>query len=62
MQNRTEPKYIMIYKLDYAMELVRMGHSIFMTQDNPRYKDKIMWIFENDETFNEDFKRVRGKE
>jgi hypothetical protein len=52
----------MIYKLDYAMELVRMGHSIFMTQDNPRYKDKIMWIFENDETFNEDFKRIRGKE
>lgn len=55
-------KYVMVYRMDLAMELVKLGHKIISTTPNPRRNDLSAWIFERDETFTKDFNRLLGKE
>jgi hypothetical protein len=55
-------KYIMIYRMDLAMELIGLGHKVFQTCPNPQKSNLTAWIFEKDETFEEDFNRLLGKE
>jgi hypothetical protein len=52
----------MVYKMDLAMELIRLGHKVFQTCPNPLRSDLTAWIFEKDETFEEDFNMLLGKE
>lgn len=47
-------QYRMVYKLDYAMQLIEMGHSVHMTMPNPKNNNFTVWIFEVDETFERD--------
>ena len=61
-KQQDENKYVMVYRMDYAMELVKLGHRIISTCPNPRRSDLSAWIFEKDETFIEDFNNLRGKE
>lgn len=55
-------KYVMVYRMDLAMELVKLGHKIISTTPNPRRSDLSAWIFERDETFTKDFNRLLRKE
>jgi hypothetical protein len=59
----TKPnKYVMIYRLDYAMELKKLGHEIVETCPNPRNSTLTAFIFEKDESFEEDFNTIlRGE-
>lgn len=47
-------QYRMVYKLDYAMQLINMGHKVHMTMPNPKNENFTVWIFEVDETFERD--------
>ena len=47
-------QYKMIYKLDYAMQLIEMGHKVHMTMPNPKNENFTVWIFIVDETFERD--------
>ena len=65
MQNTKQ--YKMVYKLDYAMQLIEMGHKVHMTIPNPKNENFIVWIFTIDETFERDLMTLvsngrRGKE
>lgn len=55
-------KYVMVYRMDLAMELIKLGHRVISTTPNPRRNDLSAWIFERDETFTKDFNRLLGKE
>ena len=55
-------KYVMVYRMDLAMELIKLGHRVISTTPNPRRSDLSAWIFERDETFTKDFNRLLGKE
>lgn len=58
----TNTKYQMVYKMSYAISLIQMGHKVLMTTPNPRKPELTAWIFEKDETFEEDFNKLLGKE
>jgi hypothetical protein len=63
MTNSTQNgKYSIIYKMDLAMEMIKRGHKVFTTMPNPQRPQLTAWVFEKDETFNEDFKKLLGKE
>ena len=47
-------QYRMVYKLNYAMQLINMGHKVHMTMPNPKNENFTVWIFEVDETFERD--------
>ena len=55
-------KYVMVYRMDLAMELIKLVHRVISTTPNPRRSDLSAWIFERDETFTKDFNRLLGKE
>lgn len=59
---KQKSKYVMVYKMDLAMELIKLGHKVVSTGPNPRRSDLSAWVFERDETFTEDFDRLLGKE
>lgn len=59
---KRKSKYVMVYKMDLAMELIKLGHKVVSTGSNPRRSDLSAWVFERDETFTEDFDRLLGKE
>lgn len=52
MQNTKQ--YKMVYKLDYAMQLIEMGHKVYMTMPNPKNENFTVWVFVVDETFERD--------
>ena len=55
--NKTKLKPV--YKMNYAMELIQLGHTVAMTSPNPLNQSLVMWFFNDDETFDEDFKRIK---
>lgn len=56
------PEYAFVYRKDYAMQLVKMGHQIFTTMPNPQKSYLIMWVFIKDATFSDDLKSLIAKE
>lgn len=52
MQNTKQ--YRMVYKLNYAMQLIEMGHKVHMTMPNPKNENFTIWVFVVDETFERD--------
>ena len=51
-------QYRMVYKLNYAMQLIEMGHRVHMTMPNPKNNRLIVWIFYKDATFQKDFDQI----
>lgn len=51
----------MVYRMDFAMELIKQGHKVVWTGPNPRNSKLTAWTFERDETFTEDFEKLLGK-
>ena len=58
MSNAQE--YRFVYKKDYAMQLIALGHQVFATMPNPQKSKLIMWVFLSDDTFDSDFKALRS--
>ena len=54
-------KYVMVYRMDFAMDLIKQGHKVVWTGPNPRNSKLTAWTFERDETFTEDFEKLLGK-
>lgn len=52
MQNTKQ--YKMVYKLNYAMQLIEMGHKVHMIMPNPKNENFTVWVFVVDETFERD--------
>lgn len=62
MTKKRNSKYVTVYRMNIAMDLIKMGHKVVSTIPNPKRPDFSVWIFERDETFTEDFDRLLGKE
>jgi hypothetical protein len=58
----TNTKYRPVYKMDYAMELIKQGHEVVQTIPNPKNNRYITWIFKVDDTFDKDLMKLRRKE
>lgn len=56
MQNTKQ--YKMVYKLNYAMQLIEMGHKVHMTMPNPKNENFTIWVFLVDETFEQDLMKL----
>ena len=50
-----------VYKMEYAMELIAMGHKVLGVMPNPKRPEFNCWVFKSDETFSEDFSNLRAE-
>jgi hypothetical protein len=55
---KTNSKYIMIYRMSFAMELISKGHNVISTVPNPKNPRYTSWVFEKDDTFELDFQQL----
>lgn len=54
-------KYKIIYRITYALALKKMGHKVVEVMPNPYKIGFNCWVFERDDTLEEDFgKLLRG--
>lgn len=60
MSNTKNQEYKFVYKKDYAMQLIALGHQVFTTMPNPQKNKLIMWVFLDDATFNSDFEALKS--
>lgn len=51
-------KYIMIYRMDYAIELQKAGHKLISTVPNPKNPEINAWVIEKGENFEADFQAL----
>jgi hypothetical protein len=56
MKRIPNPK--IVYKKDYAIKMIAMGHKLLETMPNPYKQGFICWIFEDDKDFDEDLNRL----
>ena len=54
----TNTKYKIVYRMDYALMLIEKGHIIHSTVPNPKNNKLIAWIFEIDDTLEEDLAKL----
>ena len=54
----TNTKYKVIYKMNYALTLIEMGHIIHSTVPNPKNNKLIAWIFKIDDTLEQDLAQL----
>lgn len=55
MTNTTKKtRYVKVYRMDYAMKLIDLGHNVIATMPNTEKPELIMWIFESTEDFERD--------
>ena len=47
-----------VYNINYAAQLQRMGYKMLKKVPNPANLKFDMWIFEVDDTFNDDLERI----
>ena len=59
MSNTKNQEYKFVYRKDYAMQLISMGHQVFTTMPNPQKNKLIMWVFLDDATFESDFQTLK---
>ena len=62
----TNTKYKVVYRMSYALKLIEMGHIVHSTVPNPKNNKLMTWIFEIDDTLEQDLAQLidncRGKE
>ena len=54
-----QKNYKFIYRKDYAMEMIALGHQVFTTMPNPQNNKLIMWVFIDDATYESDFQALK---
>ena len=61
MTNTTnKDEYTFVYRKDFAMKLIALGHQVFTTMPNPQKSNLMMWVFIKDASFNSDFEALKG--
>jgi hypothetical protein len=62
----TNTKYKVVYRMNYALKLIELGHIVHSTVPNPKNNKLMTWIFEIDDTLEQDLAQLidncRGKE
>ena len=58
---KTHNDYKLVYRMNYAMELIKMGHNVFSTSPNPQRPQLTMWVFEYDDTIDQDLEKIKEK-
>lgn len=56
---KTNSKHKIIYKMTYALALKEMGHKVVEVMPNPAKIGFNCWVFEIDDTLEEDFNKLR---
>jgi hypothetical protein len=54
----TNTKYKIVYRMDYALVLIEKGHIVHSTVPNPKNNKLMAWIFEIDDTLEEDLAKL----
>lgn len=54
----TNTKYKVVYRMNYALKLIEMGHIVHSTVPNPKNNKLMTWIFEIDDTLEEDLAKL----
>lgn len=55
---KTNNEHTIVYKMSIAMELIELGHRVFTTMPNPQKPHLTCWVFEWDNTIEEDIRRA----
>lgn len=50
--------HIIVYKMNIAMQLIEKGHRVFTTMPNPQKPRLTAWIFERDDTIEDDLREA----
>ena len=63
MNQKSIPNIKIVYKKDYAANMIALGHRLIGTMPNPVDDKYTCWIFEDDETFYGDLHEIinRGR-
>lgn len=56
----TNTKPNIVYRMDFAIRLMEMGHEVSLTMPNPQKPEFQCWVFKDDETFDRDFKALKA--
>lgn len=51
-------EHTIVYKMSIAMKLIELGHRVFTTMPNPQKPHLTCWVFEWDNTIEEDIAEV----
>jgi len=51
-------KFKVVYKMEYAMALIELGHEVFQTAANPNNPNLLMWIFKMDNSLERDLTQL----
>lgn len=54
----TNTKYKVVYRMNYALKLIEMGHIVHSTVPNPKNNKLMTWIFEIDDTLEQDLAQL----
>lgn len=58
--SNSNDKYIIVYKMTLAIELMKRGHKAIATMPNPNKPGFTSWVFEKSENFLQDLKELKG--
>ena len=47
-----------VIRMSYALEREELGHKVLGTMPNNKNPQKLVWVFLNDDTFDDDLKRI----
>ena len=47
-----------VIRMSYALEMEQLGHKVLGTIPNNKDPNKLVWVFLNDETFDEDLQTI----
>lgn len=51
--------YTFVYRKDFAMTLISLGHEVFATMPNPQKNKLIMWVFYKTPMLEEDLRMLK---
>lgn len=55
---KTNAEYRIVYRMDYALKLKKLGHMVDAIMPNPKNNKYNVWVFKNDETFEADLQAL----
>ena len=58
----TNTKYKVVYRMKYALKLIEMGHIVHSTVPNPKNNKLMTWIFELDNTLEQDLAQLMAND
>lgn len=53
-KNLDDPKYKIVFKMQFAIKMQLLGHKLLTTMPNPKDSRYTCWIFQDDKDFDSD--------